>query len=54
VGRRFVLVGGIVLLLLLVLTSLAVGSNPISPIKVGHALLNPLAEPRILGISAGA
>jgi iron complex transport system permease protein len=95
VGRRFVLVGGVALLLLLVLTSLAVGSNPISPLKVWHALIspdggetasivwdlrvprtllgltvgaslatagvllqaltrNPLAEPRILGISAGA
>ena len=94
-GRRVVLLSGVVLLLLLVGASLAVGSNPIGPARVWHALIspdggetativwdlriprtllgltvgaalatagvllqaltrNPLAEPRILGISAGA
>ncbi|HEV7707395.1 MAG TPA: iron ABC transporter permease [Asanoa sp.] len=93
--RRLVLLAGAVLLLLVVLTSLAVGSNPLSLARVWHALVapdggeaatvvwdlrvprtllglvvgaalaaagvllqaltrNPLAEPRILGISAGA
>ncbi|MEV4617765.1 iron ABC transporter permease [Asanoa sp. NPDC049573] len=93
--RRLVLLAGALLLLLVVLTSLAVGSNPLSLARVWHALVapdggeaatvvwdlrvprtllglvvgaalaaagvllqaltrNPLAEPRILGISAGA
>jgi iron complex transport system permease protein len=95
VRRRVVVLSGVVLLVLMVVASLAIGSNPISPIRVWHALLapdggetativwdlrvprtllgltvgaalaaagvllqaltrNPLAEPRILGISAGA
>jgi len=95
VRRRVVVLSGMVLLVLVVVTSLAVGSNPIGPVKVWHALVspdggetativwdlrvprtllgltvgaalaaagvllqaltrNPLAEPRILGISAGA
>ncbi|SNT54621.1 iron complex transport system permease protein [Asanoa hainanensis] len=93
--RRLVLLAGVALLVLVVLASLAVGSNPLSIGRVWHALVapdggeaasvvwdlrvprtllglvvgaalaaagvllqaltrNPLAEPRILGISAGA
>ncbi|GIF63728.1 iron ABC transporter permease [Asanoa ishikariensis] len=93
--RRLVLLAGAALLVLVVLASLAVGSNPLSIGRVWHALVapdggeaasvvwdlrvprtllglvvgaalaaagvllqaltrNPLAEPRILGISAGA
>ncbi|MEV0713980.1 iron ABC transporter permease [Asanoa sp. NPDC050611] len=93
--RRLVLLAGAAVLVLAVLASLAVGSNPLTPAQVWHGLLsndggtaasivrelrvprtllgltvgaalaaagvllqaltrNPLAEPRILGISAGA